>query len=89
MSDIESSDGGVVITENIEVQVELTPKRLAEVFWAMGENQQAEFFNAIPCYAQGPAATEIQLAWVIQSDTLNKDGQKFLRDIADAVNGRT
>lgn len=86
MSDIETNDESVIITEKVEVRVELTPERLAEIFWAMSEDQQAQFFNALG--GEGASLVSMQQLAICESDALSEDGCGFLESLADAVNGR-
>lgn len=86
MSEIEANDETVIIFEKVEVQVELTPERVAEIFWAMGEDQQAKFFNALG--RNRPSSLHVQSVSICDHEVLDGYGLKALESLADAVNGR-
>lgn len=61
------------LTIKRQVEVTVTPELLAEAFWNMDADEQAEFFNEIGNLTNKDEwLTQVEA--ILESDTLDKDG---------------
>ena len=63
------------LTIKRQVEVTVTPELLAEAFWNMDADEQAEFFNEIGNRTNKDEwLTQVEA--ILESDTLDKDGRR-------------
>lgn len=69
------------ITRDMQISIEPTPEDLAEVFWSMGSDQQAKFFN----HLNEISGTRLcfQLQAVSDDSNLNDHGRYAMRLIGE------
>lgn len=71
-----------IILRTVEVAIKPTPQELAEAFWDMLPDWQAEFFNHISNISQA-AAFSIQMLHASRSELLTGEGAMVMRTIGD------
>jgi len=64
---------------------DITPERIAELFCAMGSDEQARFFNHIAEIAQTWKAAGLcmQLQWITEDDGLTLAGRRVMQYIGE------
>ena len=77
-----------IITKNIDcVDIVITPKDMATIFWGMDAGEQAEFFNRLgEVLARSPAEVMTQFQW-IGEENLSKYGKSFMQLMGEYVEG--
>lgn len=78
---IESNKTGVSFSQKASVKVSISPEQLADMFWLMGSEQQAVFFNRLGNVNGGRMA--VQLQGVTDSSFLDESGRVFMSMIGD------
>lgn len=68
------------ITRTLEQTISVTPEELAEVFWAMDDEEQAKFFNHLGEIAD---ALPMQLQYVTDNDALTIRGRMTMQYIGE------
>jgi hypothetical protein len=63
----------------VKGEIEVTGQKLADLFWNMHSDEQADFFNALG--AIDPPSFEKQLSWVESETRLDKAGRYAMRNI--------
>lgn len=73
-----------LITRNVEVNLDLTPQELAQVWCNMPSQQQAAFFNEIADIAdKWEGEFCMQLQWITDEECLNDSGRAVMRQIGE------
>lgn len=68
-----------IIKRNVEVAVQITPEELADAFWDMWQNEQAEFFNRL----SGFEGLVFQLQAIADDPTLTDEGRHAMGRIGE------
>lgn len=69
-----------------EVDIEMTPQELAEEFWNMDSEQQADFFNVLAdIIEQNQGKGIMQLDYISMEDTLYPYGAGLINMLADKI----
>lgn len=69
-----------------EVDIEMNPKELAEEFWNMDSEQQAEFFNELADIIEENQGRGImQLDYIVMENSLYPHGARLINMLADKI----
>lgn len=79
--DVKLSEEGVSINQKIDAKINVSPRALADMFWNMSEDHQAEFFNTLGVISHARMA--IQLQYVTDNNCLDKNGRGFMQLVGD------
>ena len=66
-----------------QIEVEPTPEQLAEMWWSMDGNQQAEFFNWLGTNLNTGGHLPMQLQFVSDAEELEPEGRSAMRSIGE------
>lgn len=70
-----------------EVDIEMNPKELAEEFWNMDSEQQADFFNVLAdIIEENQGRGVMQLDYISFEPSLYPHGARIINMLADRVN---
>lgn len=72
--------------QTIEIDIELTPERMAVLFCEMDSEAQAQFFNAVARLSAQWAVPAFK-QWDAMPEDLTKEGAALLRQMAASVEG--
>lgn len=75
----------MTIKKEITVEIDITPTKLAELFWDMDDAQQAFFFNRLGEIKRdiGPYRFAFQLTSIQNHKNLNRSGKASIRTIGE------
>lgn len=73
----------ITLTEKVQVEISITPSKLADLFCQMDANEQASFFNLIADdVATWPSCNfELQMQYVTDSGVLTDGGRQIMKTI--------
>jgi hypothetical protein len=70
------------IREEVDIRVEISGKKLADLFWQMDSDEQAEFFNELH-ELSGAYKLSMQLQFISDDISLTGKGRSVMRSIGD------